>query len=81
MKKTTKQSVTELTKRVEKLERQNQTPKPSDEQARMEAAQEAHEAALASHNTKLQGGIRYSLNSALTPTEREALLKKLEKEQ
>jgi len=52
-------------------------PKPSTS----EAAQEAHEAALASHRTKIERGIRQSLNSATTPAEAEALLKQLEQKQ
>jgi hypothetical protein len=49
---------------------------PPAQHENSEAAQETHEAALASFNTIIKDGIRQSLNSASTQAEVEAFLKK-----
>ena len=59
-----KKTFSELPELVEKLERQNQPAQPSNEQARMDTAQEVHEAALTSFQTKRLGKKNISLNSA-----------------
>ncbi len=74
-----KRTVTEHEQRIEKIERVLSSIAPQKVDAKMEADQEAHEAALASHNTSVVHGIRRSLNSAVSPAEAEALLHKIEK--
>jgi hypothetical protein len=84
IKKTTpplEQRVTNIERTLESIAAQNQDVTPQKLDAKFESAQEAHESALASHRTKVERGIRQSLNSATTPAEAEALLKQLEQKQ
>jgi hypothetical protein len=59
-----KKTYSDLTKRVENLERQNQPAQPTDEQKAMDAAQDAHQAAVTSLQTRRKDGIILSLNNA-----------------
>jgi hypothetical protein len=56
----------------------NQGSQPSKADSN-KAAQEAHEAELASFNTQKKGGTRQSLNSAATKAEIEALLEQIKR--
>ena len=57
-------TVSDLQQRVENLERQNSPAQPTDEQVTMDAAQDAHEAALTSFQTEKDGPMNLSANEA-----------------
>jgi len=62
---TIKKTVADLKQRVENLERKNLPAQPTDEEIRMDAAQEAYEAAEVSFQTKHLGKMNVCLNSPM----------------
>jgi hypothetical protein len=75
------QALANLAKRIDKLERHDQTTQPPNLDPHFEAGQEMHQAALASFQTTKKDGVCTSLNSATAPADADALLKKLEKDE